>query len=114
MIIDPETTVAIRATIAKTLIAAGLTASLALGATPALAQHVVTDYEAGKLTLDALTATPIPVVHHVIYRTSQYQPGRYQAGRYQTVRAVQSASFRHSVRASTMSHLGSSHHRRRS
>ncbi len=108
MIIDPETTVAVRATIAKTLLAAGLIASLGAGATPALAQHVVTDYEAGKLTLDALTATPIPVVHHIVYRTS-----RYEAGRYQTVRAVQTASFRHSVRASTMSHLGSSHHRRR-
>ncbi len=97
-------TVAIRATIAKTLLAAGL----ALAATPALAQHVVTDYEAGKLTLDALTATPIPVVHHIVYRAS-----RYQASRYQTVRAVQTASFRQSVRASTVSHLGGSHHRRR-
>ncbi len=95
---------AIRATIAKTLLAAGL----ALGATPAMAQHVVTDYEAGKLTLDALTATPIPVVHHVVYRTS-----RYEADRYRTVRAVETASFRHSVRASMVGHLGSSHHRRR-
>ncbi len=109
MIIDPETTVAVRATIAKTLLAAALIVSFGIGATPALAQHVVTDYEAGKLTLDALTATPVPVVHHVVYRTS-----RYEAGRYRTVRAVQTASFRHSVRASTMSHLGSSHGRRRS
>ena len=105
MIIDPETTVALRATIATTLLAAGL----ALGATPALAQHVVTDYEAGKLTLDALTATPIPVVHHIVYR-----PSRYQAGRYQTVRAVQTVSFRRGLRASTISHLGGSHRRRRS
>ncbi len=98
MISDPETTVAIRATFAKTLFAAALT----LGATPALAQHVVTDYEAGKLTLDALTATPIPVVHHIIYH----------AGRTQTVRAVQAASFRHGVRASTMIHLGTSRRHR--
>ena len=89
----------LRASLAKTLVAAGLT----LGATPALAQHVVTDYEAGKLTLDALTATPIPVVHHVVYR----------AQRYQTMRAVEVASFRRGIHASTMRHLGGSHRRHR-
>ena len=90
---------AIRASLAKTLLAAGL----ALGATPALAQHVVTDYEAGKLTLDALTATPIPVVHHIVYR----------APRYQTMRAVEAASYRRGIHASTMRHLGGSHRRHR-
>ncbi|WP_147151133.1 hypothetical protein [Neoasaia chiangmaiensis] len=37
------------------------------------AQRVISDYEASKLTLDALTATPVyhrPVVHHVMYRPS--------------------------------------------
>ena len=96
---DAETTVARCATLAKTLFAA----VLALGATPALAQHVVTDYEAGKLTLDALTATPIPVVHHVYYRTQ----------RYGTMRAVQAASFHRGIRVSTMRHLGTSHRRHR-
>ena len=94
---------AIRASLAKTLLAAGLAPMLALGATPSLAQHVVTDYEAGKLTLDALTATPIPVVHHIVYR----------AQRYQTVRAVEAASFRRGIHASTMRHLGNSHRRHR-
>ena len=71
--------------------------------TPALAQHVVTDYEAGKLTLDALTATPVPVVHHIVYRMP----------RYQTVRAVHATAYRHGIRAGTVSHLGISHRRRR-
>ena len=93
----------LRASLAKTLLAAGLAPMLALGATPALAQHVVTDYEAGKLTLDALTATPIPVVHHVVYR----------AQRYQTMRAVETASFRRGIHASTTRHLGVSHRRHR-
>ena len=35
---------------------------------PAHAQHVVTDYEAGKLTLDALTAAPRPVYRPVYQR----------------------------------------------
>ena len=90
----------LRATLAKTVFAV----SLGLAATPALAQHVVTDGEAGKLTLDALTATPVPVMHRIVFHAS----------RYQTVRAVQAASYRRgSIRASTMSHLGSSHRRRR-
>ena len=88
---------AIRAAFATTLVAA----ALGWGATPALAQHVVTDYEAGKLTLDALTATP--VVHHILYRMP----------RYGTVRAVHAASYRHAVRAAAMSHPGTTHRRRR-
>ena len=39
----------------------------AAGVAPARAQHLVTDNEAGKLTLDALTATPAPV-YRPVYR----------------------------------------------
>jgi hypothetical protein len=38
----------------------------ALGSSPALAQHVVTDVEAGKLTFDALTATPRPIYRQIM------------------------------------------------
>ena len=37
----------------------------AAGSPAARAQHVVTDVEAGKLTLDALTATPRPIYRQV-------------------------------------------------
>lgn len=38
---------------------------------PAHAEHVVTEYEAGKLTLAALTAAPpARIVHHVSHRRS--------------------------------------------
>ncbi len=40
--------------------------TLLLGTAPAFAQHVVTDVEAGKLTFDALTATPRPVYRPVM------------------------------------------------
>ncbi|MBM9401693.1 hypothetical protein JUN65_08850 [Gluconacetobacter azotocaptans] len=43
---------------------------LAVGTHSAQAQHLVTDYEAGRLTLDALTAAPPPPVRHVVYRRS--------------------------------------------
>ena len=33
---------------------------------PAFAQHVVTDMEAGKLTFDALTATPRPIYRPIV------------------------------------------------
>ncbi|MBB2201658.1 hypothetical protein HLH28_08740 [Gluconacetobacter tumulisoli] len=39
---------------------------MAVGTHSARAQHLVTDYEAGRLTLDALTAAP-PPVRHVVY-----------------------------------------------
>lgn len=38
----------------------------ALGTSPARAQHIVTDMEAGKLTLDALTATPRPIYRQIM------------------------------------------------
>ena len=38
----------------------------AAGSPPARAQHVVTDIEAGKLTLDALTATPRPIYRPIV------------------------------------------------
>lgn len=42
---------------------------MTVGTHSAQAQHLVTDYEAGRLTLDALTAAP-PPVRHVVYRRS--------------------------------------------
>lgn len=77
----------------------------------ASAQHVVTDDEAGKLTFDALTATPRPIVHRVIYRTTR----SYWAEpiRQRSIRGVRAISYRHSIReGGTMTHLGYSRHRR--
>ena len=48
------------------LTAAALGCALLLTAPAAFAQHVVTDMEAGKLTLDALTATPRPVYRPIM------------------------------------------------
>ena len=45
---------------------AALGCALLLGSAPAFAQHVVTDVEAGKLTFDALTATPRPVYRPIM------------------------------------------------
>ena len=40
---------------------------------PAFAQHVVTDTEAGKLTFDALTATPRPIYRPIVaFRRSHH------------------------------------------
>ncbi len=68
-------------------------------ATPAFAQHVVTDDEAGKLTLDALTATPAPV-HRVSYRAlsrrSVYLPAAARV-RMGSRSAVHTVSFRHAA-----------------
>jgi hypothetical protein len=60
-------------------------------ATPALAQHVVTDNEAGKLTLDALTATPAPVFHRAVYRPTHYAYARVAYGRHAMVGYRQAA-----------------------
>ena len=46
--------------------AAALGCALLLTAPAAFAQHVVTDFEAGKLTLDALTATPRPIYRPIV------------------------------------------------
>ncbi|WP_157864086.1 hypothetical protein [Gluconacetobacter diazotrophicus] len=51
---------------ALSLLGTGM-ALLAVGTTSAHAQHMVTDIEAGRLTLDALTAPP-PPVRHIVYR----------------------------------------------
>ena len=61
--------------------AALLTAALGVGvvfaadAPQAFAQHVVTDNEAGKLTLDALTAAPRPVYRTVMATRRAHRPG---------------------------------------
>lgn len=47
-------------------VTAALGCALLLGAAPAFAQHVVTNVEAGKLTFDALTATPRPVYRPIM------------------------------------------------
>lgn len=48
------------------LATAALGCALLIAAPAAFAQHVVTDVEAGKLTFDALTATPRPVYRPVM------------------------------------------------
>ncbi|MCQ8241170.1 hypothetical protein [Rhizosaccharibacter radicis] len=64
----------------------------ATAATPALAQHVVTDDEAGKLTLESLTATPRPVYRPVVaYRVRSVSHAHGHAAR--TVSAVREASY---------------------
>jgi len=89
-------------------------ASIGLAA-PAFAQHVVTDNEAAKLTLEALTAPPPrPVVHHVVL-ASRFRHGSSRHGR-TTVVAVRNASYRHLVHtASAHKPAGhsTSHHRGR-
>ncbi len=95
-------------------------------AAPALAQHVVTDGEASKLTLDALTATPRLVVHRAAYRTvrmSWLQGWARERGHGRSAGLVHEASFhrgfaheaafRRSIRATgTTLHLGVSRRRR--
>lgn len=84
---------ALRASVARSLFAIMLTAAAvpAISAS-AFAQHVVTDGEAGKLTLDALTATPRAFVHRVVYRPTR--GGWAQENRYRSVHAVHEASYR--------------------
>lgn len=84
---------AIRAAAARSLLAAFLTVSaVPVVASSAFAQHVVTDDEAGKLTLDALTATPRLFVHRVVYRPTHASWA--QVSRYRSFQAVHEASFR--------------------
>ena len=64
------------------LLVAGLAAGLLAGAGAvgvAQAQHVVTEQEAGKLSFDALTASPArSYVHQAqYYRHRRYPPHRY-------------------------------------
>ena len=116
--------VTIRSVVARGLFACFLTAAAGTASVPAMAQHVVTDDEAGKLTLDALTATPRVIVHRAAYR-----PGRMSwseglnRGRGRSAALLHEASFRrgfaheasfrHGIRATgTTIHLGVSRRRR--
>lgn len=84
---------AIRAAVTRSVFAVLLTVAAAPAVTSsAFAQHVVTDDEAGKLTLDALTATPRAFVHRVVYRPSR--GGWAQATGYRSVHAVRDVSYR--------------------
>ncbi|MCQ8276888.1 hypothetical protein NFI95_00290 [Acetobacteraceae bacterium KSS8] len=85
-------------------------------ATPALAQHVVTDDEASKLTLDALTATPAPVVRHVVY----HAPSRHSAHYSRTAQAhasshavVRNVAYKRLVHVSPAGKSGDHHGKRR-
>ncbi|QNT78738.1 hypothetical protein [Entomobacter blattae] len=62
----------IRRLVSKTVFVVCAGAAVVTFSTPqkARAEHIVTDYEAGKLTLASLTATP-PAVHHS-YRRVHY------------------------------------------
>ncbi len=114
----------LRPAVARSLFACLLT--LAAGAAaPALAQHVVTDDEASKLTLDALTAAPRVVVHRAAYRPVRMSWsdgwGRARGRSAGLLREasfhrgfLHEASFRHGFRAAGLSfHPGAVSHRRR-
>ncbi len=115
----------IRSVVAKSLFSCFLVAAIG-SAAPAFAQHVVTDYEAGKLTLDALTAAPRVIVHRAAYRPLRMSrsDGWSRHGRSRSVAAVHEASFhrglvheasyRHSIAITgTMAHLRAGSRRRR-
>nr|WP_321984509.1 hypothetical protein [uncultured Lichenicoccus sp.] len=76
---------------------------------PAAAQHVVTSSEAGKLTLDALTAAPRPVyrsIYRPIYRQAMaIRRIRYAGG---VARAMRATAYRHHASI----HIGFRRHRR--
>ncbi len=89
-----------------------------------MAQHVVTDNEAGKLTLDALTATPAPVYRRVVayrsVRNAWAHPAWTRAAwaepvRGRSVRAIRLASYSRAVRmpVSVPTHYATAHHRHR-
>ncbi|WP_428376720.1 hypothetical protein [Lichenicoccus sp.] len=79
------------------------------GERPAAAQHVVTDSEASKLTLDALTAAPRPVyrsIYRPIYRQAMAMRRlRYAGG---ISRAIHATAYRHHAGI----HTGFRRHRR--
>ena len=115
----------IRSVVAKSLLSCFLVAAIG-SATPAFAQHVVTDDEAGKLTLGALTAAPRVFVHRAAYRPLRmsWSDGWSRRGHSRSVGAVHEASFhrgflheaafRRSVAVSgTTVHLRAGSHRRR-
>ena len=117
---------AIRAAVARSLFACFLTVAGGSALAPAaMAQHVVTDNEAGKLTLDALTATPVPVVRHVIayrsVRNAWSHPAWSRAAWAEPVhgrqaRAIRLVSYSRAVRVpvSVPTHYAAAHRRRRS
>ncbi len=84
----------IRSVVAKSLLSCFVVAAIG-SATPAFAQHVVTDDEAGKLTLDALTATPRVFVHRAAYRPLRmsWSDGWSRRGHARSVGIVHEASF---------------------
>jgi hypothetical protein len=100
--------VTFRAIVARSLLVFSLAAGAGMAATPAHAQHVVTDGEAGKLTLDALTATPAPVVHRVAYRSlsrrSPYLPAAARVRMGGSRRAVREVSWHRPGRLSPATH----------
>lgn len=97
---------AIRISIARGALACFLTVAAGSMLAPAAhAQHVVTDFEAGKLTLDALTATPRPIFHRVVYRT--LRPSWTASSRFHTMRAVHETAYRRSLHEATYSRVAS-------
>ena len=116
----------IRSAVATSLLACLLTAAVGAPSTPAFAQHVVTDDEAGKLTLDALTAAPRVIVHRAAYHPMRMSWSEgWSRDRFRGRSAgllheasfrrgvVHEASFRRSIRATgTTIHLGVSRRRR--
>ena len=116
----------IRSVVARGLFGCFLAAAAGTASVPALAQHVVTDDEAGKLTLDALTAAPRVIVHRAAYRPARMSWSEgWNRGRERSRSAgalheasfrrgfVHEASFRHGIRATGNTiHLGVSRRRR--
>ncbi len=79
----------------RRLVLMGTLASGLAGMIPiaAYAQHVVTEDEAAKLTLEALTAAPPRPVYRPIYR-AYYRPAFLRYGRAHGWHAVTRASYR--------------------
>ena len=111
-------------TVRTVLLAAFLTLAGGMTMAPAaFAQHVVTENEAGKLTLDALTATPRPVIRHVSYRPayrSAYRPSfrvasyaRTGHGYNRTAPLVQTVAYRRGAHAAPVRAAFALHRRRR-
>ncbi len=117
---------AARSLFAGFLIVAPLVVVVDAASVPALAQHVVTDGEASKLTLDALTAAPRVIVHRAMYRPvrmSWLQGWNRERGHGRSAGLLHEASFRRGfaheaafrrgIRATgTTIHLGVSRRRR--
>lgn len=70
-------------------------ATAMLAGVQARAQHVVTEEEAGKLTLEALTAAPRPVYHSYRSLTRPAMAMRYAYGHRAGSRHVVAAAYHH-------------------